>query len=167
MMGRMAGKTIIHGLPLRMWLVALGAFGNLPVHAVTECAGLLGMSAGELLELLALFLVASKTGTCDIIGKHQSQRIMGIGMAGQAVLEFEMGFPGMAFGTGRNGVGSPRGMFLMTVKAGYRCGMLATFGSDSSRFLVMTFYAVANGQLGGFRRSRRQGKQYHRHYRQN
>ena len=91
MVGRMACQAVAEDLPLGMRFMALGAFGDLAVDLVAEGAGLFGVLARVIGEILSRTLMAGQAGILDVGGQAQGQGFMGIGVAGKAVLKFEMG----------------------------------------------------------------------------
>jgi len=138
----MAGQTIIHCLSLGVGLMALETLGNQAVGMMTEGTGLLGVHTGILFELLSLLFMTGQTGTGYVIGQGQVQRLVRIGMAGQAVLKLEMRSAAVTFGTLRDDIFAPWRMLLMTVKAGYGGAMLAAAGAYGGRLLLVTFDTV-------------------------
>jgi hypothetical protein len=90
MMGRMTAKAITGYLVLCMRFMTHGTIWDLAVYLVAERAGLLCMSAFIIGKVLAWSFMAGKTRLFYIIGKVQGKRLMGVGMAGKAILKFKM-----------------------------------------------------------------------------
>lgn len=80
-------------------------------------------------HFLPLRTVAGKTGCGEVCSKFHIERCMGIGVAGIAAADLIMGFPGMAFGAGRDDLFlcDHRGVSLMAAQAGDRCLVLCSF----------------------------------------
>ena len=91
MVGRVAAQAVAEYLTLGVRFMALGALWNLTVNIMAEGTGLLGMFALVVGEILSRTLMAGQTGILDIGGQMQGKGLMGIGVAGKAVLKFEMG----------------------------------------------------------------------------
>jgi len=72
----MAAKAVTGQLTFGMGFMALGTVGDLAVYFMTEGAGLLGMSAFIIGEILSRSLMAGKTWFFDIAGKVQGQGFM-------------------------------------------------------------------------------------------
>jgi hypothetical protein len=79
------------------------------------------MSALIIDEVLAGSFMASETRFFYVISKLQVKRLMGIGMAGKAVLQFKMGPAFMAHRAFRYDIFPPGRMLAMAIKAGNRC----------------------------------------------
>jgi hypothetical protein len=123
MMSWMATKTVAGYLGRFMWLMTSGTIGDLAVHLMTEGTGLLGMCTLIGGKILPRSLMACKAWLFYVIGKIQGKGLMGIGMAGKAVLQFKMGPALMTHGTFRNNIFSPGGMLTMAIETGYCCLM--------------------------------------------
>ena len=90
MMGRMATQTVTGNLLRSMGFMTLGAIGDLAVDLMAERTGLLGMGALKIGKVLTWSFMAGKARLFYIIGKMQGKRLMGVGMAGKAILQFKM-----------------------------------------------------------------------------
>ena len=90
MVGRMTAKAITGYLILSMRFMAHGTIGDLAVYLVAECTGLLCMGALVIGKVLTWSFMAGKARLFYIIGKVQCKRLMGVGMAGKAILQFKM-----------------------------------------------------------------------------
>ena len=115
MVGRMAAQTIACNLTLDMGLMALSAFGDLTVNFVAECTILLGVFARVIGKILSRAFMACQAGILYIRSKMQGQRLMGVGMAAEAVFKFEMGLSFMTLLAFRNNIFSPGRMLLVAV----------------------------------------------------
>ncbi len=149
MMGLMTTETVNHGLAGGMGIMTLGTVRDLAMGLMAEIAGLLRMLARVLGKLLSLLLMTGQTGLNNIACKNDGQRVMGIGMACQAILELKVRTltRGVTHGTLGNNLGAPRTVLKVAVKTGY-CGLvLARIGGNSRRFLFMTFHAIGWKQL--------------------
>ena len=88
----MAGQTDTGHLTFSVGLMAGGTIGDLAMYIMTESTGLLCMGTFIIGKILARSFVAGKALIFYIIGKIEGKGLMGIGMAGKAVLQFIMGF---------------------------------------------------------------------------
>ena len=165
-MHRMTGKAIGHGLALGMRLVTLEALGNLSVLLVAEITGLLSMLARELLELLALLFMAGQTGSHQIAGKYDAERIVRIDVAPQAVFQLIMRLALMAHGALGDDLLAPGAMLQVAFKTRYRSLVLALVGRNGGGLLLVALHAVSDGKLRPGRLCRH-GQTDHDHCREN
>ena len=85
--------TILKGLPLEVRIVTVKTVGDVTVPGMTEIAGLLGMSAGNLLHLFPRTGMTGKTGLLVLsVFKGNFQGGVGIGMTLKTIFQGEMGF---------------------------------------------------------------------------
>lgn len=153
-----ADETIVHGLSLRMWLMAFGAIGYQTVRIMTEGAGLLGMLAGIVFKFLSLLFMTGKAGTYKIVGKGQIKRFVRVRMAAQAIFQLEMGPSFVAVRASRNNVGSPWRVLFMTIETSHRGFMLSALTCHGSRLFLMTFYTIGNRKSRRLFSCRRKGE---------
>ena len=125
MMGRMATQTIRGHLTLCMGFMTLETIRDLAVYFMAERTGLLRMGTLVIGEILTGAFVTGEARFFYVIGKMQGKWLMGIGMAGQAVLKFKMRSAFMAHRTFWYDIFPPGRMFTMAVKTGNRCLVLA------------------------------------------
>lgn len=125
-----------------MGLMALGAFGDLTVNFVAECTILLGVFARVIGKILSRAFMACQAGILYIRSKMQGQRLMGVGMAAEAVFKFEMGLSFMTLLAFRNNIFPPGRMLLVAVKTGYFRLMLAAVFGYGCRFILMALNTV-------------------------
>ena len=126
MMGRMATQTVTGNLLRSMGFMTVGAIGDPAVDLMAERTGLLCMGALKIGKILTWSFMAGKARLFDIIGKIQGKRLMGIGMAGKAVLQFKVGLAFMAHRASRYDIFTPGRMLPMAVKTGNCCLVFAT-----------------------------------------
>ena len=142
MMGRVAAQAVTDHLALDMRLVTRGAFGDLAVDLVAERTILLGMHAWVIGKVLTRTIMAGQTGVLDIGSKMQGQGLMGIGVAAETVLKFEMIPILMTLRALRDNVFPPGRMFFMAVEAGDLCLMLTTVAGNGCRFILVALDAI-------------------------
>jgi len=140
--GRMAAQTIADNLALDMGLMTLGAFGNLAVNLVAERTILLGMLARVIGKILSRTFMACQAGILNIRGKMQGQRLMGVGMAAEAVFKFEMSLPFMTLRAFRDNIFTPGRMLLMAVETGYFRLMFTAVAGYGCRFILVALNTV-------------------------
>lgn len=144
MMGRVTSQTVTGHLAFSVGLMTRGTIGDLAVYIMTERTGLLSMGTFIIDKILTRSFVAGKAGLFYIIGKVQGKGLMGIRMAGKAVLQFIMGFALVAHGALRDNIFTPGRMLSMTVKAGNCCLVLAAVTGDCCRGILVTFHTIGN-----------------------
>ena len=88
----MTGQTVTGHLAFSVGLMTGGTIGNLAMYIMTESTGLLCMGTFIISKILTRSFMAGKALIFYIIGKIEGKGLMGIGMAGKAVLQFIMGF---------------------------------------------------------------------------
>lgn len=149
MVGLMTAETVNHGLAGGMGIMTLGTVWDLAMGLMAEVTGLLRMLARVLRKLLSLLLMTGQAGLNNIACKNNGQRVMGIGMACQTILQLKVRTlsRGVTHGTLGNNLGTPRTVLKVAVKTGYSGLVLARIGSYSRRFLFMTFHTIGRKQL--------------------
>jgi hypothetical protein len=142
MVGRMAAETVTDYLSFCMGLMTIRTIRYLPVHIVTERTGLFSMRTFIVGEILSRSFMTGEAWFFYIIGKLKGKRFMGIGVAGEAVFQLEVGLSLMAHGAFRDDVLTPGRMFCVTVQAGNFCLVFAAVIGDGCGCILVTFYTV-------------------------
>jgi len=122
------------------------------------------MRTGIIVEFLSLLVMAGQAGTGYIFGKIQIERLMRIGVAGQAIVKLIVRFAFMAHGTLRNYFSSRRSMLNMAVLAGDFGTVLAAAGINCRRLLLVTFHTIAGRECGRLFSKGRKSKECHYDY---
>ena len=130
MMRRVTTQTVTCNLLRNMGFMTFGAIGDLAVYLMTERTGLLRMGALKIGKVLTWSFMAGKARLFYIIGKIQGKRLMGIGMAGKAVIQFKVGLTFMAHGASGYDILTPGRMLPMAVKTGNCCLVFAAVTCD-------------------------------------
>ena len=151
---RMAAQAVGHGLAIGMWFVALEALGYLTMFFMAKGAGLLGVTAGKFFKLLALFLMTGQARRGYPVGKLQFKRVMGVGVATQAVGELKVRPALVASAARGNDVPAPGTVFAVAVKTGDRRLVPALVLGNSCRLFLVTLDAVGRIERRPLRRRR-------------
>jgi len=146
-MGTMALFTGLVGHPFEVGGVAVGAGGQVPMLGVAGRTGKGGMDGLVFLELLQLTVMAGGAGAGDGPGQADLQGGVGIGVAGQAIAQSEMGGPLVAAATGRDNLFVPGGVTDMAVLAGKLVAVRHAICLEDGDNGRVAFYAISEQEL--------------------
>jgi len=144
LMRGVACRAVLIGHFRRVRLVALQAFGDVPVSLVAGCAKQFRMAAWKVFHLFALLWMAGQAWGGEVMREFYLERRVRVGMTGFTASDFIMRLPGMAGAAERNNLflAYHGGMPLMAARAGDGGFVLCALAVDHRLNTCVTFDAV-------------------------